>query len=153
MHSPQDSPWSELTDHEVVLDLASHYVVLGRLVAVQLNIAHMLDRVRKALPCLEEVLPRVFALQAREEISEIEFRRIEIGLDLRPRERSGDRCVRFSTNGIGAHDGMHLSVPKRIEIDAIAARRNRVFDSQLVWVRCGEPRRPSQQTSAFFRVP
>jgi hypothetical protein len=30
---PAESLWDQLLNHEVVLDLASHYVVLGRLVA------------------------------------------------------------------------------------------------------------------------
>jgi hypothetical protein len=34
MQAPPNPLWSELTDQEIVLDLASHYVVLGRLVAV-----------------------------------------------------------------------------------------------------------------------
>jgi hypothetical protein len=37
MQKSQDPLWDQLTNHEVVLDLASHYVVLGRLVAVRVE--------------------------------------------------------------------------------------------------------------------
>lgn len=33
--SQQDSLWSQLTGQEIVIDLASHYVVLGRLIVAQ----------------------------------------------------------------------------------------------------------------------
>jgi hypothetical protein len=34
MSQPQDPLWSQLIEEEIVLDLASHYVVLGRLLVV-----------------------------------------------------------------------------------------------------------------------
>jgi hypothetical protein len=43
MSQPQDSLWTQLTDQEVVIDLASHYVILGRLVVAQ---AEFLELVR-----------------------------------------------------------------------------------------------------------
>src|SRR5580692_11792823 len=81
----------------------------------------------QTLPALEELRPGVLLLESRLEIPEIEFCRIERGLDLAPGKRCGNRRVRFAANGIGAHHRLHFAVAEWVEIYAVASRRDQSF--------------------------